>query len=191
MVFRYCIISLWNFIDPVYYFFSSLICLSGGDGEGSVFRVRLTRYKGVPVTLSDGTSIKRGDMLLKIHLHNVRLLTQSLHLQSDIRRGRTIYKSVRNSMPQLSKFLLEHEKAEEIKGIIGITMIKKGYEQLGFECQKPRSFLYKVFKKTTQFPIYFLSSPGADLSGIYKQVPVYLLMSKEKLISLYPRQQAQ
>ncbi len=71
---RSCLLSIWYLLDPLYFFFTRLTLID--KRQSNVFRVRLTRYKGKDVILSDGTRIKKNDVLVKIHLHNVKLLKE-------------------------------------------------------------------------------------------------------------------
>ena len=81
---RSCLLSIWYLLDPLYFFFTRLTLID--KRQSNVFRVRLTRYKGKEVILSDGTRIKN-DVLVKIHLHNVKLLKELQPIESAVRRG--------------------------------------------------------------------------------------------------------
>ena len=82
---RSCFLSIWSVIDPFYYFFSRLTLID--KSQSNIFRVRLTKYKGIDVVLSDGTVIKKNDVLIKIHLHNIKLIKEMQHIESAVRRG--------------------------------------------------------------------------------------------------------
>lgn len=148
-----------------------------------MMRVRITRYKGRKITLSDGTVINKNDMLLKIHLHNVNLLGQIQGFDTKIRRALMIYKKVQESLPLIVRYIQLHEYADEIKGLIGITMLSKGCKKLGFETFTIQNQYYKYLKKVSQLPIYYLSSNR----GLNKEkaTPMYLFMSKDSLFNKY------
>ncbi|MEV2361232.1 hypothetical protein ABND74_13340 [Paenibacillus larvae] len=175
--------SIWNIIDPIYYSFSRLKCI-GQQGRKSTFRVRLTFYRGRDITLSDGTRINKGDILLKLHLHNIILLKNMNSLQNEIAKGRLLYRMVLNSLPDLAEYVHNHPKSREIKGIIGITMLNRGCGSLGFETIPISSKIYKWCKCITMLPIYFLSA-RSPLKFIKKQAPMYLFMSKHVLLNKY------
>jgi hypothetical protein len=101
---RNYLLSFWNIHDPV----------------------RLTKYKGKDVLLSDGTLIKKNDKLVKIHLHNVRLLSELKSVPCSVKKGRVIFRKIHMSMPLLSEYIHNHKQRNEIKGAIGITMLYKG-----------------------------------------------------------------
>ena len=185
LLFRLSIISLWSILDAFFLCFRRLEYTFSNQNEKTVFRVRITKYKGRQIQLSDGTTIAKNDYLLKIHLHNVRILKEVLAVRNPLQRSMVIYRMVEQSMPSLARFIANHPKANHIKGIVGITMINKGVTHLGFEKAYPNSCLYKLFKLCTQFPIYLLSTTSISLRNIKRQCPTYLFMSKDKLFKKY------
>lgn len=180
---RLTILWIWKLIDPLFYSCSRLHYINDENNNQSVFRVRITKYKGENFTLSDGTIINRNDLLLKIHLHNVRLLNDYVRIKNDLKRARIMYKSVLNSMPLLASYLKAHPEEAKIKGIIGITTINKGIKSLGFESFPPANRLYRYFKKLGQLPIFLLSSNS--YKRFQKNGLTYLFLSKEKLYEKY------
>lgn len=184
MLLRPFLLTIWRYVDPLYFALTRLQYPCQDQKEG-VFRVRLTRYKGKDVVLSDGIIICKNDVLLKIHFHNARLLQELSNINHELSKGRAIFKQVLQSMPHLTTYILNHPEKAKIKGIIGITLINKGFAPLGFECFLPENKFYLWFKKTTQIPIYLLSCSKLSVRNIKKHQPVYLIMSKEKLLEKY------
>lgn len=183
MSLRLTIIWIWKLIDPLFYLCSRLHYITEENRKKSIFRVRITKYKGQNLILSDGTKIYKNDLLLKIHLHNVRLLNEYVKIKNDLNRARLIYKLVLSSMPSLANYLKLHPEECRIKGIIGITTINKGVKPLGFECFPPANRMYKRMKKLGQLPIFLLSS--SSLKDFKKNKLNYLCMSKERLYERY------
>ncbi|WP_235888123.1 YkoP family protein [Neobacillus paridis] len=183
MAIRLTLLWLWKLIDPLFYYCSRLYCIKDEENKRSIFRVRVTKYKGAEVVLSDGTIIGRNDLLLKIHLHNVSLLSEYTKIKNDIKRSRMMYRLVHESMPTLSKYLKKHPKEDKIKAIIGITTLNRGVHTLGFECFKPKSIWYRRFKQLGQLPIFILS--GTPLKYFQKHQLTYLFLSKEILYQKY------
>jgi hypothetical protein len=173
-------LSFWNVIDPLYYLLTRLEYI---DSQSGVFRVRLTKYKGRDVILSDGTLIKKNDKLVKIHLHNIRILCELQSVPCSVKRGRIIFRKIIMSMPVLADYIYNHKNSHEIKGVIGITMLHKGAEKLGFEIVQPCNMLYRLFKRMLQIPIFLLSAEQPKISKIPNTF--YLFISKEKLIQTY------
>lgn len=171
------LLGVWKIIDPIYYTFSRLNYVPDTNQHNTLFRVRLTRYKGAPITLSDGTSIRKNDILLKIHLHNVKMIKELNMTTSDIKRAVFIYHAVKKSLPSLSEYLMHHPRHQDIKGIIGITSLAKGSDRLGFDIVTIQNKYYRTYKKITFLPINLVAGKKR-----YED-PVYLFMSKNKLIA--------
>ncbi|WP_052480348.1 YkoP family protein [Caldibacillus thermoamylovorans] len=85
---RKVILFCWRLLDPIYYQFTRLTYI---DYRKNIFRVRLTRYLGHPVVLADGTHIQKNDLLLKIHFHNVRLLSELSQIQNEFQKGKVFF----------------------------------------------------------------------------------------------------
>ncbi|WP_257958695.1 YkoP family protein [Bacillus sp. V3-13] len=181
---RQYLLLVWSIIDPVYFFFSRLNYLDQTEEKTAIFRVRLTRYKGREVVLADGTKIKKNDVLLKIHLHNVRLLKELQNIDNDVKKAVILYKKVKESLPYIALYIHQHKYNREIKGIIGITMLNKGIERLGFEPHPISSRTYKWMKQLALYPIYLLSKSKAPNAG-KRPYPLYLFISKESLLNKY------
>ncbi|GIN41731.1 MULTISPECIES: YkoP family protein [Heyndrickxia] len=185
MFIRHSIISLWTLFDPFYHLVRRLKYIGTFQNRKAVFRVKLTKYKGKDFLLSDGTLITKNDRLLKIHLHNVRILKEVIKVNDSLHRTRAIYRMVEQSMPILAMFLENHRRVDDIKGIIGITMLNKGVKKLGFELMYPENGFYIHFKRISQMPIYLLSTTSLSIKKIKRKKPTYLLMSKEQLFEKY------
>jgi len=175
---QYCL-SLWAIFDPLYFRLTRLHQIEKKSGDKTIIRIRLTRYKGRKLILADGTIIHRNDLLLKIHLHNVKLLNQ-IQGHSEMRKALILYRSVQESLPYISRYLQIHDYANNIKGLIGITMLYKGCRKLGFETFPIQNQYYKFFKQVAHSPIYLLSS-NKVFHKAYPS-PMYLLMSKNRLL---------
>ncbi|RFU70678.1 hypothetical protein D0469_05560 [Peribacillus saganii] len=180
------VLSVWNVLDPLYLKFTRLCCLPDTDETSNIFRVRLTCYKGRDITLSDGTQIKKNDTLVKIHLHNVRLLNELKHISSELKKSKIVYEKVQKSLPGIEAYISSHKYENEIKGIIGITTLNRGCERLGFEVRCIAHPVYKWLKWASFLPIMCLSVSKPSMKKLVKQgAPSYLFMSKEKLIHIY------
>nr|WP_085994400.1 hypothetical protein [Oceanobacillus senegalensis] len=173
---------VWNVLDPIYYQFTRLNYIKNNVGERTIIRVRLTRYKGRDAMLQDGTAIRKNDLLLKIHLHNVRLLNEMQSYNSDIRRALVTYKCVKDALPSLAHYIQSNGNMCQVKGLVGITTLHKGCKTLGFEVYPIKNKYYKWFKQIALFPIHLLSS--RTIKKEYP-APMYLMMSVNNLIKKY------
>ena len=177
------LVSIWGLIDPLYFHCTSLTCLS--IKEDNIFRVRLTKYKGRNIVLSDGTQINKNDILVKIHLHNVRLLKEFKNMNSEMKKAKMIYNYVKRSLPGIDLYIQNQSHSTEIKGIIGITTLNKGCERLGFEIFDISHPIYNWFKRIAFLPIEMISSQNSFLHVLKHHKPSYLLMSTDKLSNMY------
>jgi hypothetical protein len=157
-------------LDPIYFSLTRLQYLCPDRKGDGVFRVRLTRYKGKDVVLSNGVLICKNDLLLKIHLYNVRLLQGFTYNMNELLKGKGIFRRVTDSMPLLAEFVLNHPEETRIKGTIGITLINKGFRPLGFECVLPENKFYSRFKKIQQ-PIVD-NIPGIEAGPMWTQAAI-------------------
>ncbi|MBM7663248.1 hypothetical protein JOC85_004119 [Bacillus mesophilus] len=178
-------LSIWYFLDPIYYAFTRLTYVKDESKKNLIFRVRVTRYKGREVVLSDGTIIRKNDTLLKIHLHNVKLLKELYQVQCEVKRGRHIFQSVLTALPALAAYLENHPQKEDIKAVIGITTLHRGCRRLGFETHDIKSRCYQFFKKVTFTLIYILSATNISKESMQKHQPKYLFMSTKALSKRY------
>jgi hypothetical protein len=185
---RQCFLAVWKVLDPIYYACSRLEYIEDANQHRHIFRVRLTRYKGREVILSDGTKIKKNDLLLKIHLHNARLIRELIRFDSEIKKVRFVYEQVKKGLPYVAEYLQHHEQFTDVKGLIGITVLNKGCERLGFETFSIVNPFYKWFKKIVFLPMYFISQFRFDS---IRRPPKYLFMSTQQLMRLYGCQPTQ
>jgi len=174
---------IWKLLDPFYYRFTRLRYIEKSSHNKGIFRVRLTKYKGQPIRLKDGTLIQKNDVLLRIHLHNVHLLKDLYNLESDLKKGIYLYNNIKNALPKLANFVSSHKKSQKIKAIIGISMLYRGSERLGFEIHPILNRHYLRFKQFVQFPIYLLSRTPMNPRRKNRPQPKYLFMTKEVLTS--------
>lgn len=173
------LLGVWNVVDPIYFSVTRLHYVLDNNQNNTLFRVRLTRYKGETVVLQDGTTICKNDLLLKLHLHNVRMISELNTIQSDIKRAVLVYHKIRDALPKLSQYVTTHKKGDEIKGIIGITTLSRGANRLGFEIIPIRNPYYRLYKKGTFLPINHIANTKNQ------QTPAYLFMSKKQLLQKY------
>ncbi|WLD91557.1 hypothetical protein [Alkalihalobacillus sp. AL-G] len=184
MNFRGYALTIWETLDPLYYTFTRLTYLDKDKEEPCIFRVRLTRYKGRSLTLNDGTTITKNDVLVKIHLHNVRLLRTMANQNNDLYKARHLYRLVQKSLPNVAEYVQKHSDFGQIKGIIGITLLNKGCHRLGFETFSIKSKIYRLFKLSALYPIFLLSSSRSTQS-LKIPDPTYLIMTREQLLERY------
>lgn len=177
---KLCVITIWTILDPIYYGLTRLTYVE----DKEILRVKVTKYKGRSCVLADGTEIKKNDLLIKIHLHNVILLRELIGLQGETSKARMIYKQVKQALPGVAEYLQNHPKRDEIKGLIGITALNKGSKRLGFETVAISNKVYLWFKLIVFLPMYGMAVSTMSAQSIRRH-PMYLFMSKNTLFKMY------
>jgi hypothetical protein len=123
-------LALWKCGDHVY---RKIRRFDYQDLEGrNVFRVRLRTYKGPTVSLPDGDEVRHGDCVGFLHLYNIRLQQLLQEIKSENRRVIVVAREVQRSLPELAEFVRTHPGGQRIKALIGVTLLNRGVEPLGF-----------------------------------------------------------
>jgi len=178
------IVKIWSFMDSFYFHCSRLQYVN--QKEQNIFRVRLLTYRGNDLSLSNGTCIHHNDVLLKIHLHNCLLMSEMMNIKNDTRRALYVYNRVEASMPGLANFIFQHPKENIIKGVIGITLLSRGVNRLGFEVKDIQNPYYERLKQLYMKPMFVLCHhEKGKLRKRKKLVLKFLVMSKDQLLSRY------
>lgn len=187
-VWKAAALAVWRRLDPLYFACTRLKYVE--PGGANIFRVRLLTYRGPAIRLRDGTTIEPGDRLLKIHLHNARVLSALLCREDGcaerdvLTRSRLLYRLTEQSLPGIARHICALHNPTDIKAIIGITQINRGCQRLGFEVLPLSSRIYRLLKWVTLLPIYLLSV-DRPWQSLRKHEPKMLLMSRLELLTRY------
>ncbi|WP_353892589.1 hypothetical protein PRVXH_001945 [Proteinivorax hydrogeniformans] len=176
------IINIWGILDVIYAKLMGLYNIKKTNQDDSIIRVRFVKHWGSDITLEDGTTITKNDLLLKIHLHNVKFIKELSNIKSPIRKGMYAYREVEQAMPGLASFIETHSNYKEIKAVVGVTMLTKGTYRLGFEEKLIKNFCYRWIKYISQIPIYYLSNGCINKNMFRKNRVKFLLQSKESIL---------
>ncbi|MDG5788430.1 hypothetical protein QA612_13150 [Evansella sp. AB-P1] len=176
------LLNTWDILDPYYHKIRKFASIETDD-KISVFRVHLIKYKGPTQILSDGNIILKGDLLIKIHLHNIKIIKLLQTITSSKQKTLLLYQMVKKALPKLAKYVNEHELRNKIKGICGVTMLNKLVGRLGFEIKPIPSLSYRILKYFSQLPIHYIST-GLVAKRYEKRRVSYLFMSKNELLKL-------
>lgn len=176
--------KIWSLLDKIYFYYSPLEYVNQ-EGK-NIFRVKYLTYRGKDILLSNGVSIQKNDLLLKIHLHNFLLMKEMINIENETKRALYVYKRVEESMPGLADFIRNHPQKDSIKGIIGITLLHRGVSRLGFEVKEIENYYYKRAKQFYMKPLFIFCHLNKRQRWKEKNlVPKFLIMSKEELLSRY------
>ncbi len=159
------------------------------DDERTLFRIRKRRYYGKPVLLADGQYLRRGEPIVELHLNN-DLFTQVVQqAKSSVHLATTLIRMVRRSLPELSRYLLDHPRYHHIKAIYGITIIYRGADPFGFTVAPMPKRLWNRFL-TFYLRLYLSVMHPEGRKRLIKQrdklIPKRVMMSCTQLFAWYP-----
>lgn len=184
------ILMLWGVWDAIYFRCSRLEYINKGD---NIFRIVLLRYQGEPLITSDNQQISSGDLILKLHLHNYFFATLCQGVKDETRVVLLLRRHVIKSLPQLAAYLNSLPQADQIKGIVGTTMLHKGVEPLGFSISDvPMNNWFWHFKRWYLKLIMRIIHPNGKerIKSWDNYLPLKrVYMSKEELFRRYLSQQ--
>lgn len=102
------------------------------QGQSDFIGLRMTKYSGQTMNLSDGEQLRRGDEVAELHLNNELLYRYGRTSRSSLHLAIRLIREMDNAMPAVARFLLNHPDYAHVKGLYGITMINRGVSQFGF-----------------------------------------------------------
>ncbi|OEF99604.1 hypothetical protein BHF71_08250 [Vulcanibacillus modesticaldus] len=180
------LLRFWMIYDFIY---QHLTRIEYVDKEnGNIFRVVFCKYRGPKLVTHDGVEINNGDPIVKLHIYNYKLTKMLKGIDNDIKLGLTALKIVKNSLPGLARYVEQHPKGENVKAIIGTTILHRGVSKLGFDVEYvPNKLRYKIKNK---YLIFLLSLIHPDGRKRIKRRQEELTLkrvyiSKEHLLNLY------
>ncbi|CAM5785279.1 YkoP family protein [Brevibacillus borstelensis] len=183
------ILILWGIWDELYQRCTRLRYIEKGN---NIFRIVRMRYRGEPLVTSDNRVISKGDLILKLHIHNYYFATLSKGVKDDLRVALLLRQQIMRSLPQLASYLNNMEERDEIKGIVGTTTLSKGVTPLGFSISNvPMSWFFRYKRWYLKLMIRFIHPDGKKRMKTWDQdVPLKrVYMSKEELLRRYLMQQ--
>lgn len=179
------ILMLWGMWDSIYQRCTRLRYVSKGN---NIFRIVLLRYHGEPLITSDNKQICSGDLIVKLHLHNYFFATLCRGVKDEMRIVLLLRKQIVQSLPQLAQYLSSLPQVDEIKGIVGTTMLHKGGEHLGFtHSDVPMTWFFRYKRWYLRLMIRIIHPKGKERvqkwDNLMPLKRVY--MSKEELFRRY------
>lgn len=177
----------WRLWDQIYYYSSRLQYVNKNH---NVFRVVLLPYWGPELKSNQGMKIEKGDLIVKLHLHNCRLAEIIHHNKNAKALGILLLREVRNSLPGLASFIARHPKSEQIRGVVGTTFLHRGVESLGFSKSPPTmTMTYKIKNYYLRWMLRLMHPDGKERLGRQSEKLTIsrVFMTKEELFERYLR----
>jgi peptidoglycan-N-acetylglucosamine deacetylase len=154
---------------------------------GPILRVRVTRHRGRPLALGDGTSIRRGDPIGDIHLDNERMTA----LHGGDRRSRwaglAFRRAFHASLEALAEQVENNPRYHGVKAFTATTIFHEGTDLMGFEIRPLSSRLgarlVAAYERSliTQFHPLGERRPGRFRFGEARRIWI----SREELLRRY------
>jgi hypothetical protein len=179
------LLRLWGYWDSIYQRCTRLRYVEKGN---NIFRIVLLRYRGEPLVTSDQHTIHSGDLIVKLHIHNYYFATLCKGIKDELRLALLLRRHIMLSLPSLAAYLERLEPKEEIKGIVGTTMLHKGVEPLGFTISDvPMTWFFRYKRWYLRLMLRIIHPDGKRRVKSWKQeMPLKrVYMSKDQLLCRY------
>lgn len=160
------------------------------DAPHDLLRVQFSRYHGRPITLPDGTTVRRGDRVGKLHLNNP-VVSRVAAEGSALR----LLPMLAGDLAALARWLASDAApgGGELRAIHGVTLLARGAARLGFTLrERPRALYTRLdgFFMTGLLALY--NPAGLDRlrrGTTYGREPVEIWMSRAELARRYGQRQ--
>ncbi|ANE47222.1 xylanase deacetylase [Paenibacillus swuensis] len=129
-LYKRLLIGLWLSWEKVFHVLARLDTL---ETEEPIFHIRKRNYSGKPVMLRDGEEIREGDAYVELHFDNQRLKEFSLASRSSLHLAIRFVRAVEQALPLMASRLAADPEYQGAKALLGISMIHRGSEHLGFD----------------------------------------------------------
>lgn len=159
------------------------------DGRPTLFRLRLKRYRGRPLVLSDGTLLRPRDPIAELHLNNEMLKEITRTGKSPERIALLTLKEVKRSLPALARWVQSTPQGKNIRAVVGLTMLYRGTERLGFTVSEPPAIIKSLATWYQGWLLSLYHSEGRLRLYRHKEKlsPKIVAMGREELLRRYLR----
>ncbi len=151
----------------------------------SLFRIAKKRYQGPKLYDEDRTLLaQKGDIVADIHIDSVRLKSKERDPQ---RIGLKALSQVRKSLPMLANYIAKSPEYQNVKVLVGLTLLNRGAKGLGFEVlEMPSSWAIRRMGITQKVIMSVYQPFGKSRNN--KRLgnkPKLVWISKQKLLDLW------
>ncbi len=159
------------------------------NGRPTLFCFRLRRYRGRPLILSDGTTIQPRDPIAELHLNNKVLKEITSTGKSPERIALLTLKELKRSLPALAQWVHSKPHGKNIRAVVGLTMLYRGTERLGFSVFEPPAVIKGLAKWYQGWLLTLYHTEGRLRLHRNKEKlsPKIVAMGREELVRRYLR----
>jgi len=155
-------------------------------GRPTVFRVALCKFKGKQLSLPDGTVIKKGNLVVDLHLNNsfFKRFGEKNELSM---LGLLAKNKIQQDLPAVARWIAANPRGDEIKAITGTTIISRGSQHVGFhsfDLPPLNSFLIRLYESML-LAMFHPTGYRRIIRHRKKLIPKLLVMSKKELFRRY------
>jgi len=156
------------------------------DGKPAMFRLALKKYKGKVLPLPDGTSLHKGDFIGELHINN-EILENMTSTSNPFLMGLSARQAASDSLKILARWLAKNPRYQNIKAVLGLSLLHRGSRSLGFQTYQVSSFMYHLARWYEIWLLIIFHPAGRKHATKYfkKLKPKYLAMSKSELFKRY------
>jgi hypothetical protein len=153
------------------------------DAPCGVFQITLVPYRGKAFTLPDGTEVKRGDLVCRLHICNPVLMQVS-------NKGTwRLQPAMTRDLRALAAALERGDLPREVRAVFGVSMLARVSVRLGFVMRRrPRTFKAFLDRLYFQGLLALYCPQGAERLTSGRTVstwPEELWMSRAELLRRY------
>jgi peptidoglycan/xylan/chitin deacetylase (PgdA/CDA1 family) len=185
-IFKMCIRRLWGAIEKRIRWLAGIRDLEDG---ASIWRVALRRYRGKEWPMPGASMLRAGDRYLEMHINNDRLMSLLNENTSVERMAIIAMREVRNGLPAVSRLLISDKRFKDVKVILGITILHRGTERIGFTVYNMKPGPFRTVTGWYERLLLAFFHPGGfkNLRAYRTKLsPKYVVMTREELIRRYP-----
>ncbi|MBE3554945.1 MAG: polysaccharide deacetylase family protein [Thermicanus sp.] len=153
---------------------------------------QIKRYDGPTLVLSDGTSVKQGDLVLDLHFNNELMAQLAKETGSTTQLAVHLLRMAARFMPVLARKLEQDPRYKEVKALYGLTLMYRGSRQFGFEVfDPPNSWRIKIAQLYMRLLMAIIHPEGRERVQKRSEVlvPKMVAISRDQFIQRYAHEE--
>jgi peptidoglycan/xylan/chitin deacetylase (PgdA/CDA1 family) len=161
------------------------------DAQNRFLHVRVRVYRGETIRLSDGEEIRRGDRIVELHFDNGLLYAMATGSRSSVQLAIKMIRATEQLMPKMLRYILQHPRYPDIKGVYGVSLIHRGAKQFGFTLENLPKGVLSFFTSVYLRILLLVLHPAGKRrlqTNPHQLIPKTIAMSTKELLRRYKRE---
>jgi hypothetical protein len=150
----------------------------------TIFRLRLARFGGRPMTLPGGAVICKGDQVGELHLHS-EVVGEMMRTQGQW----ALMQAMKEDLAALARWVRDDEELADLRAIWGITLLSRGAPRLGFILRERPRNLYTILEHFFLQGLLVIYNPDGvkrlSHGATHRDAPQEIWMSRDALLQRY------